>query len=151
MSTKKRHSLDTVVESIAQLIAVTKQWMLSQETRSTQQLVLTAERIKALDSLERLIRKEFKSAKGSSERVWQLVNIVIATVTRYALDRLSDSTHYIQRREQWEYVFSLLTANTFTGCFHDRQNHQVSTNCKGAKTVRFGRAGRSHDKLYFFN
>ena len=49
MPNPKLHSLDTVVESIAQLIAVTKQWMLSQETRSTQQLVLTAERIKALD------------------------------------------------------------------------------------------------------
>ena len=138
MSTKRQHSLDTVVESIAQLIAVTKQWMLSQETRSTQQLVLTAERIKALDSLERLIRKELQSAKGKSERVWQLINVVVATVTRYALDRLSDSIHYILRREQWESVFSLLTADSFTGCFHGRQNYQVSTNCKGVKAIRFG-------------
>jgi|SRR3972149_8475756 hypothetical protein len=115
MSTNKRHSLDTVVESVSQLIAVTKQWMLSQETRSTQQLVLTAERIKALDRLERQIRKELKSAKGSSERVWQLVNIVIATVTRYALDRLSDSIQYKLRREQWESMFSLLTADSSIG------------------------------------
>lgn len=105
MSTKKQHSLDKVVESVAQLVAVTKQWMLSKETRSTEQLVLTAERVKALDRLERQIRKELKSAKGSSERVWQLVNVVIATVTRYALDRLSDSTRYIHRREQWKYSF----------------------------------------------
>jgi len=115
MSTKRKHSLDTVVESVSQLIAVTKQWMLSQETRSTQQLVLTAERIKALDRLERQIRKELKSAKGSSERVWQLVNIVIATVTRYALDRLSDSIQYKLRREQWESMFSLLTADSSIG------------------------------------
>ncbi len=83
MSKEEQHSLDTVVESIAQLIAVAKQYMMSQKTCSTQQLVLTAERIKALDRLERQIRKELKSAKGSSERVWQIVNIVIATVTRY--------------------------------------------------------------------
>ena len=115
MSRKEQHSLDTVVESISQLIAVTKQWMVSKETRSTQQLVLTAERIKALDRLERQIRKELKSAKGSSERVWQLVNVVIATVTRYALDRLSDSIQYKLRREQWVSIFPLLTANTFIG------------------------------------
>ena len=105
MSTKEQHSLDTGVESIAQLIAVTKQWMMSQKTCSTQQLVLTAERIKALDSLERQIHKELKSSKGSSERVWQLVNIVIATVTQYALNKLSDSTHYKLRCEQWENAF----------------------------------------------
>lgn len=102
MSTPKRHSLDTVVESIAQLIAVTKQWMMSQETRSTQQLVLTTERVKALDGLERLIRKELRSKTCNSERVWQLVNIVIATVTRYALDRMSDFIHYQLHYKQWE-------------------------------------------------
>ena len=115
MSTKRKHSLDTVVESIAQLIAVTKQLMLCQETRSMQQLVLNAERIKALDSLERLVRKELKSATCNSERVWQLVNVVVATVTRYALDRLNDSIHYKLRREQWVIMFSLLTANSFIG------------------------------------
>jgi hypothetical protein len=115
VSTKEQHSLDTVVESISQLIAVTKQWMVSKETRSTQQLVLTAERIKALDRLERQIRKELKSAKGNSARVWQLVNVVIATVTRYALDRLSDSIQYKLSREQCVFMFSLLTANTFMG------------------------------------
>lgn len=100
--TQERRSLDTVVESIAQLIAVTKQWMMSQKTCSTQQLVLTAERIKALDSLERQIRKELKSSKGNSARVWQLVNIVVATVSRYALDKMSDSTHYKLSCEQWK-------------------------------------------------
>lgn len=108
MSTKQQHSLDTVVESIAQLIAVTKQWIISQETRSTQQLVLNAERIKALDNLERLARKELKSKKGSSERVWQIVNVVVATITRYILDRMSDSTQYILRREQWDFCFHCL-------------------------------------------
>ena len=111
MSKTKQHSLDTVVEAIAQLIAVTKQWLLSQETRSMQQLVLNAERIKALDSLERLIRKELKSAKCNSERMWQLVNIVIATVTRYALDRLKDSIPYKLRRERLKSMFSLLMAH----------------------------------------
>jgi len=105
MSKTKQHSLDTVVEAIAQLIAVTKQWLLSQETRSMQQLVLNAERIKALDSLEGLIRKELKSAKCNSERIWQLVNIVIATVTRYALDRLKDSIPYKLRYEQLKFMF----------------------------------------------
>jgi len=115
MSTKRKHSLDTVVESIAQLIAVTKQLMLCQETRSMQQLVLNAERIKALDSLERLVRKELKSATCNSERVWQLVNVVVAAVTRYALGRLNDSIHYKLRREQWVSVFSLFTADSFKG------------------------------------
>jgi hypothetical protein len=115
MSNSKRHSLDTVVESIAQLIAVTKLWLLGQETRSMQQLVLNAERIKALDGLERLIRKELKSAKCNSERIWQLVNIVIATVTRYALDRLNDSIPYKLRYEQVKSMFSLLMAHSFTG------------------------------------
>ena len=115
MSNPKLHSLDTVVESIAQLIAVTKQWMLSQETRSTQQLVLTAERIKALDSLEKLVRKELKSATCNSERLWQLVNVVIATVTHYALDRLSDSIHYKLRCEQYGFISLLLTAIFLTG------------------------------------
>lgn len=115
MSKQEQHSLEKVVESISQLIAVTKQWMVSKETRSTQQLVLTAERIKALDRLEKQIVKELKSAKGSSERVWQLVNVVIATVTRYALDRLSDSIQYKFRREQWVCQPSLLTAKSFTG------------------------------------
>ena len=115
MSTKRKRSLDTVVESAAQLIAVTKQWMLSQETRSMQQLVLNAERIKALDSLERQVRKELKSSTCNSKRVWQVVNIVIATVTRYALDRLNDSIHYKLRCEQWESLFSLFTAESFTG------------------------------------
>jgi hypothetical protein len=114
MSKTKLHSLDTVVESITQLIAVTKQWLLSQETRSMQQLVLNAERIKALDNLERLIRKELKSAGCNSERVWQLVNVVIATVTRYALDRLNDSIRYKLCREHLK-SFSLLTAHSFTG------------------------------------
>jgi hypothetical protein len=108
MSNSKRHSLDTVVEAITQLIAVTKQWLLSQETRSMQQLVLNAERIKALDNLEKLIRKELKSATCNSERVWQLVNVVIATVTRYTLDRLKDSILYKLRREQLKSMFSLL-------------------------------------------
>jgi Trp operon repressor len=115
VSKQEQHSLEKVVESISQLIAVTKQWMLSKETRSTQQLVLTAERIKALDRLEKQIVKELKSAKGSSERVWQLVNVVIATVTRYALDRLSDSIQYKFRREQWVCRPSLPTAKSFTG------------------------------------
>ena len=115
MSNPKRHSLDSVVESIAQLIAVTKQWLLSQDTRSMQQLVRNAERIKALDSLERLIRKELKSATCNSERVWQLVNVVVATVTRYALDRLSDSIQYKLRREQWVSMFSLLVVHPFIG------------------------------------
>jgi hypothetical protein len=141
MSTKEQHSLDTVVESVSQLITATKQWMLSKETRSTQQLVLTAERIKALDRLERQIRKELKSAKGSSERVWQLVNVVIATVTRYALDRLSDSIQYIFRREQWVSMSSLLTAVSFIGQRYDRKNHQVFKNCKRSKTVRASGAG----------
>jgi len=105
MSNLKQRSLDMVVESIAQLITVTKQWLLSQETRSTQQLVLNAERVKALDSLERLIRKELKFATCNSERVWQLVNVVIATVTRYALDRLNDSIRYKLRREQLKSMF----------------------------------------------
>ena len=48
MSNLKQRSLDMVVESIAQLITVTKQLLLSQETRSTQQLVLNAERVKPL-------------------------------------------------------------------------------------------------------
>lgn len=87
--------------------------MLSQETRSTQQLVLTAERIKALDSLERLIRKELKSAKGKSECVWQLVNVVVATVTRYALDRLSDNIHYLLRREQRKFMFFIAHGRLF--------------------------------------
>lgn len=104
-SARGQHSLDKVVESIEQLISVTKQWIMSQETRSTQQLVLNAERIKALDSLERLVRKELKSRKGSSERVWQLVNVVVATVTRFVLDRLSDSTQYKLRRKQWVFSF----------------------------------------------
>src|SRR5690349_26276 len=112
MSNPKRHSLDTVVESIAQLIAVTKQWLLSQDTRSMQQLVLNAERIKALDNLERLIRKELKSAKCNSESVWQLVNVVIATVTRYALDRLNDSIRYKLRHEQLNSWFSLLVVHS---------------------------------------
>jgi flagellar biosynthesis regulator FlbT len=112
MSNSKRHSLDTVVESIAQLIAVTKQWLLSQDTRSMQQLVRNAERIKALDSLERLIRKELKSATCNSERVWQLVNVVIATVTQYALDRLNDSIRYKLRHEQLNSMFSLLVVHS---------------------------------------
>ena len=112
MSKPKQHTLDTVVESIAQLIAVTKQWLLSQDTRSMQQLVRNAERIKALDSLERLIRKELKSANCNSERVWQLVNVVIATVTRYALDRLNDSIRYKLRREQLNSWFSLLVVRS---------------------------------------
>lgn len=115
MSNPKRHSLDTVVESIAQLIAVTKQWLLSQDTRSMQQLVRNAERIKALDSLEGLICKELKSAKCNSERVWQLVNIVIATVTRYALDRLNDSIRYKLRHERLNSMFSLLVVHSFIG------------------------------------
>lgn len=150
MSTPKQHSLDTVVESIAQLIAVTKQWLLSQETRSTQQLVLTAERIKALDSLERLIRKELKSATCNSERVWQLVNVVVATVTRYALHRLSDSIQYKLRREQWESMISLLTADSIIGQSHDRQNYQVPANRKGAKAIRLSRAPQGFHKLHFF-
>ena len=135
MSVDKQHSLNMVAESVSQLIAVAKQWMLSQETRSTQQLVLTAERIKALDRLEKQIRKELKFAKGSSERVWQLVNIVIATVTRYILDRLSDSIQYQFRREQCVTICSLLTANSFIGGSYDRKNHKVFEDNKRIKTV----------------
>jgi len=108
MSKTKLHSLDPVVEAMAQLIAVTKQWLLSQETRSMQQLVLNAERIKALDNLEKLIRKELKSAKCNSERIWQLVNVVIATVTHYALDRLNDSIRYKLRHEKLRFMFLIL-------------------------------------------
>lgn len=109
MSAKRRHSLDVVVESTSQLITVTKQWILSQETRSIQQLVLNTERIKALERLEKQIRKEFKSATCDSERVWQLVNIVVSTVTRYALDRLRDSIQYKLCREYGRLKFSMLT------------------------------------------
>ncbi|SRR5258705_8590155 len=113
MSTQKQHSLDTVVESIDELIAVTKQWFAIQEPRNTEQLVLNVQRIKALDNLKKLVRKELKSATSDGERVWQLVNIVVATVTRYALDRMSDSIHYKLRREQQKPIYSLLTADFF--------------------------------------
>ena len=150
MSTKKRHSLDTVVESTAQLIAVTKQWILSGETRSTEQLVRNSERIKALDSLVKLVRKELKSPTCNSERAWQLVDVVVATVTRYALDRLHDSIHYKLRREQCESMFSLLTADIFIGQSHDRQNYQVPSNRKRTKTIRISRASQGFHKLHFF-
>jgi hypothetical protein len=110
MSTPKQHSLDKVVELISELIAVSKQHLLMGETSSTEQLVLRAQQIKALDRLEKLAVKELKSAKGSSERVWQVVNLVVATVTRYALDRLSDSIRYIHRRQHWKGFTQLLTA-----------------------------------------
>ena len=138
MSTPKLHSLDTVVEAIDQLIAVTKQWFAIQEIRNTEQLVLDAERIKALENLKKLVRKELKSSTCNSERVWQLVNVVVATVTRYVLNKLNDSIHYKLRREQWESVFSLLTTDSFIGCSHDRQNYQASTNFKRAKAIGFG-------------
>lgn len=115
MSSKKQHSLDMVVESTSQLIAVTKQWILSQETRSTLQLVLNTERIKALDRLEKQIRREFRSATCNSERLWQLVNVVISTVTRYALDRLRDSIQYKLCREHGNFTLSLLTVYFPTG------------------------------------
>ena len=98
MSKKLRHSLEKVDESVEQLISVTIEW-LSLQSHTAQQLVLNAERIKALKRLKKLMRKELKSEAGNGERVWQVVNTVIAAVTRYIIDRMSDSIQYKLRRE----------------------------------------------------
>lgn len=93
MCNKKQHPLQKVDESIAQLVSMTIEW-LSLETHTTEQLVLNTERIKALRRLQKVMRHELRSETGSGERVWQIVNIVIATVTRFILDKLSDSIQY---------------------------------------------------------
>ena len=93
MSKKVQHSLEKVDESIEQLISMTIEW-LSLETHTTEQLVLNVERIKALHRLQKLMRSELRSETGSGERVWQIANIVIATVTRFILDAMSKSIQY---------------------------------------------------------
>ncbi len=98
MTKKAQHSLKKVDEALDQLISVTIEW-LSLESHTTEQLVLNAERIKALHRLHNLMRKELKSEAGNGERVWQVVNMIIATVTRYIVDRLSDSIQYKLCRE----------------------------------------------------
>lgn len=102
MSKKTQHSLEEVDEAIDQLISVTIEW-LSLESHTTEQLVLNAERIKALHRLQKLMRKELKSEAGNGERVWQVVNTIIAAVTRFIVDRLSDSIQYKLCREPGKY------------------------------------------------
>ena len=98
MSKKMQHSLEEVDKAVDQLISVTIEW-LSQQPYNAQQLVLNSERIKALHRLRKIMRKELKSEVGNGERVWQLVNTIIATVTHFILDRLSDSIQYPLCRE----------------------------------------------------
>jgi hypothetical protein len=101
MTRKKLHSPEKVDDAVDQLISVTIEWLCLQ-SHTTQQLVLNAERIKALQRLQKLMRKELKSEVGNGERVWQVVNTIIASVTHYILERMSDSIQYKLCREQGE-------------------------------------------------
>jgi hypothetical protein len=98
MSKEIQHSLEKVDEAVDQLISIAIEW-LSLHTHTPEQLVLNAERIKALHRLQKLMHKELKSEVGNGERVWQVVNTILATVTHFVLDRMSDSIQYKLRRE----------------------------------------------------
>ena len=95
MAIKKQCQLHMVTEAIDHLIAETIAWIVLQESQTnSEQLVLTTERVKALQRLKQMSHKELKSATNISERVWQVVNLVVATIIRYVLDRLSDASNY---------------------------------------------------------
>ncbi len=95
MAVKKQCQLHMVTEAIDHLIAETIKWIILQESQNNnEQLVLTTERVKALQHLKTMAHKELKSATNTSERVWQVVNLVVATTIRYVLGRLSDASNY---------------------------------------------------------
>jgi len=111
MATPKECQLDMVTDAIDHLITVTIEWFVVQESQTNhEQLVLTSERINALRRLQKISHKELKSATNKGMRIWQVVNLVIAAIVRYALDRLSDSLKYKLCREQHN-------ALLFTACF----------------------------------
>ena len=101
MPKKKHPSLERVDELTEQLVIATSEYLLL-KAQNSEQLVLASARIKDLRKLLQVLRKELKSETGNGEKVWQLVNVVVSIVIKYILDKLSDSSNYKLRREQYD-------------------------------------------------
>ena len=100
----KSHELNRVDESVSQLISATTEW-LTLDSKTPEQLVLNAARIRELHGLQKILRKQIKSSGPNSEQVWVIVRAITSAVVSFALDVLSNSIKYILRREYWWGVF----------------------------------------------
>ena len=97
---KNNHELNRVDESVSQLISATTEW-LTLDSKTPEQLVLNAARIRELHGLQKILRKQIKSSGPNNEQVWVIVRAITSAVVSFALDVLSNSIKYLLCREYW--------------------------------------------------